>query len=79
MLFLDQDSIKQLTDQHELLKLRYNEQQQRKYELAAALEQDKAVIEQLNQRLEYTEKERNNIYNIKIKVETSIVYLYLKT
>jgi len=61
MLFLDQDSIKQLTDQHELLKLRYNEQQQRKYELAAALEQDKAVIEQLNQRLEYTEKERNNI------------------
>ena len=61
MLFLDQDSIKQLTDQHELLKLRYNEQQQRKYELAAALEQDKAVIEQLNQRLEYTEKERNNL------------------
>lgn len=61
MLFLDQDSIKQLTDQHELLKLRYNEQQQRKYELAAALEQDKAVIEQLNQRLEYTEKEWNNI------------------
>ena len=55
------DSIKQLTDQHELLKLRYNEQQQRKYELAAALEQDKAVIEQLNQRLEYTEKEWNNI------------------
>ena len=52
----EQESIRQLKEQHEQLKLRYNDEQQRKFNLEAALEQDKAVIEQLTQRIQATEQ-----------------------
>jgi len=47
-----QESIHQLKEEHERLKLRYNDEQQRKYNLETTLEQDKVVIEQLQPRLQ---------------------------